>query len=457
MEELAELGHLFMTVFLSTLSAIMVVPAITDVTMEALCPGVDECSLAIYLSGFQQAVIGVGTVVMMPLIGNLSDRYGRKALLTFPITISIIPLATLAYSRSTEFFYAYYILRTLTAMLSEGSTNCLALAYVADNISESKRTSAFGILAGVGSAAFVFGTLAARFLSTALAFQVAAVLSMVAAVYMRVFLKDKLSETGHLLAQPILKQIVSNDDEVGDGESCVLTNKVAFKAFPSVGDLVSLLRTSVTFSQAAIVTFFNSLAEGGLQAAMMYYLKARFQFSKNQYADLMLIVGLAGMLSQLVLMPLLAPFVAEQKLLSLGLLVGCANVYFFHELVSIQVPYATAVFTVVVVLVTPCLRSIASKQVGSSEQGKAQGCLSGIGSIGSIISPLLFSPLTAMFLSEKPPFDFPGFSILCIGFMTMIAFIQSLMITADHHHHQIPTHKIDCSDRLEASSCDHLR
>ncbi|CAI0468924.1 unnamed protein product [Linum tenue] len=450
MEELAELGHLFMTVFLSTLSAIMVVPAITDVTMEALCPGVDECSLAIYLSGFQQAVIGVGTVVMMPLIGNLSDRYGRKALLTFPITISIIPLATLAYSRSTEFFYAYYILRTLTAMLSEGSTNCLALAYVADNISESKRTSAFGILAGVGSAAFVFGTLAARFLSTALAFQVAAVLSMVAAVYMRVFLKDKLSETGHLLAQPILKQIVSNDDEVGD-------DKVAFKAFPSVGDLVSLLRTSVTFSQAAIVTFFNSLAEGGLQAAMMYYLKARFQFSKNQYADLMLIVGLAGMLSQLVLMPLLAPFVAEQKLLSLGLLVGCANTVVLSVAWSNWVPYATAVFTVVVVLVTPCLRSIASKQVGSSEQGKAQGCLSGIGSIGSIISPLLFSPLTAMFLSEKPPFDFPGFSILCIGFMTMIAFIQSLMITADHHHHQIPTHKIDCSDRLEASSCDHLR
>ncbi|CAL1398105.1 unnamed protein product [Linum trigynum] len=455
MEELAELGHLFMTVFLSTLSAIMVVPAITDVTMEALCPGVDECSLAIYLSGFQQAVIGVGTVVMMPVIGNLSDRYGRKALLTFPITISIIPLATLAYSRSTEFFYAYYILRTLTAMLSEGSTNCLALAYVADNISESKRTSAFGILAGVGSAAFVFGTLAARFLSTALAFQVAAVLSMAAAVYMRVFLKDKLSETGHLLAQPILKQIVSNDDEVGDGDSCVLTNKVAFKAFPSVGDLISLLRTSVTFSQAAIVTFFNSLAEGGLQAAMMYYLKARFQFSKNQYADLMLIVGLAGMLSQLVLMPLLAPFIAEQKLLSLGLLVGCANTVVLSVAWSDWVPYATAVFAVVAVLVTPCLRSIASKQVGPSEQGKAQGCLSGIGSIGSIISPLLFSPLTAMFLSEHPPFDFPGFSILCIGFMTMIAFIQSLMITADHH--QIPTHKIDCSDRMEASSCDHLR
>lgn len=50
------LGHLFVTVFLHNFSTFMVHPAITDVTMAALCPGQDECSLAIYLTGFQQAV-----------------------------------------------------------------------------------------------------------------------------------------------------------------------------------------------------------------------------------------------------------------------------------------------------------------------------------------------------------------------------------------------------------------
>ncbi|KAM6543654.1 hypothetical protein CsatB_008101 [Cannabis sativa] len=50
------LGHLFMTIFLHNYSAFMVIPAITDVTMSALCPGRDECSIAIYLTGFQQAV-----------------------------------------------------------------------------------------------------------------------------------------------------------------------------------------------------------------------------------------------------------------------------------------------------------------------------------------------------------------------------------------------------------------
>lgn len=56
MDKLYGLSHLFMAVFLHNFSMFMVVPAITDVTMAALCPGQDECSLAIYITGFQQAV-----------------------------------------------------------------------------------------------------------------------------------------------------------------------------------------------------------------------------------------------------------------------------------------------------------------------------------------------------------------------------------------------------------------
>ena len=54
---LCGLGQLFMTIFLHNYSSFMVIPAIVDVTMSALCPGKDECSLAIYLTGFSQAVI----------------------------------------------------------------------------------------------------------------------------------------------------------------------------------------------------------------------------------------------------------------------------------------------------------------------------------------------------------------------------------------------------------------
>ncbi|XP_028797633.1 uncharacterized protein LOC114753136 [Neltuma alba] len=69
-----ELRQLLVTVFLWGTSGFMVAPAITDVTMSALCPAEYQCSLAIYLTGFQQAITGVGAVVTTPLMGNLSDK-----------------------------------------------------------------------------------------------------------------------------------------------------------------------------------------------------------------------------------------------------------------------------------------------------------------------------------------------------------------------------------------------
>ncbi|PPR83787.1 hypothetical protein GOBAR_AA36922 [Gossypium barbadense] len=95
---------------------------------------------------------------------------------------------------------------------------------------------------------------------------------------------------------------------------------------------------------------------------------------------------------------------------------------------SAWVPYAAAAVSTVMVFAPPSLRSIASRQAGPREQGKAQGCISGILSLANVMAPLIFSPLTSLFLSEGAPFHFPGFSIICIAITLMIAFIQSLMI-----------------------------
>ncbi|XP_022144397.1 hippocampus abundant transcript-like protein 1 isoform X2 [Momordica charantia] len=399
--------HLLMTVFLHTFATMMVVPAITDVTMSALCPGEDECSVAIYFTGVHQAVTGMGTLVTMPLIGNLSDKLGRKGVLTIPMILTVIPLGILGYGRSRRYFYVYFVFKTLTSILCEGTVNCLALAYAADNVPERQRASAFGILSAIGSSAFVCGTLCARFLSIPSTFQVAASTAAAAAVYMRVFLTDSVADCN--LSPPLLSkeniETVSSDRVSPEKEELLTT-------LPSVLDLFALLKTSLTFSQAAIVAFFSNLADVGLHASMMYYLKARFHFNKDKFADLMVISGSASTISQLLLMPILVPALGEERLLSVGLFFNCIHMLLYS--------FAWAE--------RPCLRSIVSKQVGVSEQGKAQGCISGISSFANVVSPLAFSPLTALFLSENAPFYFPGFSIMCAGSAAMIAFVQSMMI-----------------------------
>ncbi|XP_020552050.1 hippocampus abundant transcript 1 protein-like isoform X2 [Sesamum indicum] len=395
MENRGRLTHLFVTVFLSNFSELMVSPAIPDVTLSAVCPGKDECSPAIYLTGFQQAIAGIGSVIMMPLIGNLSDAYGRKNMMAIPLLLSIIPLVVLAWKRTLTFFYAYYAIKTFTAMVTQGGVACLALAYLADNVSEGKRISAFGVLSGVTSAAYVGGTLAARLLSTAQIFQVAAILSMVAAIYMGVFLKET-TRGDDVLEQPILKVTE------GDEDSCKASKKIeVIRKIPSPRDIYRLLKSSITFSLAACVTFFNSLAEAGLQSCLLYFLKARFQFKKDQFADVLLIAYIGATIS---------------------------NMFFDSIAWAPWVPYASASMGVFLFLSSPNLRSIVSKQVGPNEQGLAQGCILGMTAFANVISPLIYSPLSALFLSEDAPFHFQGFSILCVGLAWLAGFFLSIMI-----------------------------
>ncbi|CAN1782142.1 Hippocampus abundant transcript 1 protein [Linum perenne] len=414
-----------MTIFLNNFSSFMVIPAITDVTMAAVCPGEEECSLAIYLSGFQQAVIGLGTLVMMPLVGNLSDKYGRKALLTLPMTLSIIPLAILAYSRSRNSFYAYYVLKTLTAMVCEGSVHCLALAYVADNVPEGRRAAAFGILSGIGSASFVCGNFATRFISTASTFQVATAVAIIGTVYMRIFLPDVAVEES--LTTPILSK---GKAKIIDTCPSQITRKKdhIFKSRPSLQDTLTMLRSSETFTHAAIVAFFLSLSDAGLHASLTDYWVQHLLPTRCLFKFLSESKEVKCMFVQLILMPILAPLVGEGVLLSVGLFFSCAHTFLYSVSWSFWVPYAACSLSIFFVFSQPCMRTIVSKQVGSCEQGKAQGCISGISSFANVVAPLMFSPLSALFLSDHAPFNFPGFSIMCIGFAMMVAFVQSLMI-----------------------------
>ncbi|XP_024971106.1 hippocampus abundant transcript-like protein 1 [Cynara cardunculus var. scolymus] len=430
------LNHLFLTVFLFNFANFMVVPAITDVSMAAICPGEDECSFAIYLTGVQQAIIGMGSLILMPLIGNLSDHYGRKLLLTFPMMLTIFPAVILAYSRERNFFYAYYVLKTLTSMACEGTVLCLALAYVADNVAEQRRASAFGILSGISSCSFVFGNLLTRFLpSAASVFQVSAAVAMVSVVYMRIFLPESNMEAAVIA--------VSSKEEATDEcllEKGSINNRIRrpLRTTPSLHDSISMLKSSWTFSQAAIVAFFSMLGELGLFSALLYYLKAEFHFDKDQFADLLIINGIAGIISQMILMPMLARVINEEKLLVIGLAFNCMHIFLYAVAWTSWVVYLAATLQILAVFAGPSLRSIVSKQVGPTEQGKAQGCITGLCSFAGIISPLVFSPLTALFLSDHAPFQFPGFSLMCAGFTVMIAFIQSIMIRAPPSPSSLP-------------------
>ncbi|CAH8391278.1 unnamed protein product [Eruca vesicaria subsp. sativa] len=421
------LRHMLTIVFLSGFAGFMEAPVITDVTVAAVCSRPDDsCSLAVYLTGFQQVAIGLGTMVMMPVIGNHSDRYGIKTVLTLPMCLSILPPVILGYRRDTHFFYLFYIIKILTALVCEGAVDCLAFAYVGENIHDRTRLSAFSILAGIKMISALCGTLVARFLPVALIFKVSAISFLVSLLYMRIFLKERLNEDGDLRQD----EHASSEDTITEPilNDTTIKKNVFNKKQSSLKDMIFLMKTSTIFVQALVVTFFSSFSDSGIQSAFLYFLKARFGFDKNQFADLLLLITIVGSISQLFVLPRFASTIGERKLLSTGLLMEFMNMAIVSISWAPWVPYLTTVFVPGAIIVMPSVCGIASRQVGPREQGKVQGCISGVKSFGKVVAPFVFSPLTALFLSNNAPFYFPGFSLLCIALSSMIGFLQSLLI-----------------------------
>ncbi|XP_047943606.1 tetracycline resistance protein, class G-like [Salvia hispanica] len=417
MEGWERLIHLFVTVFMAFLPFYLVNPALTDVTVAAVCGGKDECSLSIYLTGFQLAITGVGSALMMPMIGNLSDAYGRKNLLTIPLILQIIPIVILAWSRTTNFFYAYYAMKILTDMIVDGGVLCISFSYLADNVGEGKRVGAFAALSGVMSMANVCGTLAAGLLSLSLIFKVASVLAILAAIYMRLFLKDSDREKDDL--QPL---ILSSEADHSSKKTDFIHQ------IPSPKDVFHLLKSSKIIALAASVCFFNSVGEAGAGSFLLYYLKARFQFNKDQFSLIFLIINVGATITNVILMPILGPVIGEQTILCVGIFAGFLSMLLESIAWAPWVPYLGSSLGMFFTISSSCIRSIVSKQVSSNEQGIAQGSLLAMTSISSIVSPLIYSPISAWFLSDNPPFDFPGFCMLCVGFSYVIALILSLVI-----------------------------
>ncbi|KAL5199242.1 hypothetical protein ABZP36_020445 [Zizania latifolia] len=221
-----------------------------------------------------------------------------------------------------------------------------------------RRAAAFGLLAGVSVAGFVSGTLTAAAAATA--------------IYLRAFVLD--SNANSFVDEAC--------DPLLQGSSCSATTSSSSSSdedltprlpphkggLPSLPDMVALLTGSTTLSGTAIVTFFYSLGEHGLHAALLYYLKAQFGYSKDEFANLMLIVGAAGMLSQLSVIPVLARLVSEETLLILGLLGGCTHVFLYGIAWSYWVPYFATMFVILSAFVHPSIRTNVSKSVGSNEQ-----------------------------------------------------------------------------------------
>ncbi|KAM3685164.1 hypothetical protein ACJW31_11G097600 [Castanea mollissima] len=220
-----------------------------------------------------------------------------------------------------------------------------------DVVEENKRAAAFSWITGLSAASHV--TIA---------------LLIFCPVYMQLFLVETI------------KLAPKRDQD----SACLTTPiKIIQKRYNAMKDAATIVMSSPTLRGISLVSFFFELGKSGINCVLMYYLKAAFGFDKNEFSEILMLVGFGSIIS--------------------------------------QVPFMGATFKVVVVLVRPATYAIISRASSSNDQGKAQGFVAGVESLSSLLSPLIMSPLTSWFLSSNAPFNCKGFSIICASVCMMIS------------------------------------
>ncbi|XP_058741498.1 uncharacterized protein LOC131613873 [Vicia villosa] len=416
--ELRPLFHLLLPLSIHWIAEEMTVSVLVDVTTTSLCPQQSTCSKVIYINGLQQTIVGIFKMVALPLLGQLSDEHGRKPLLLVTMSTTIIPFALLAWNQSEEFVYAYYVTRTFSYIISQGSIFCISVAYVADVVNENKRAAVFSWITGLFSASHVLGNVLARFLPQNYIFVVSIALLTFCPIYMHLFLDETV------------KMNPRKNHEIGFGNKVVSVVKRRYKSMRTAAEIVIF---SPTLRGMALVSFFYELGMSAIASVLLYYLKAVFGFNKNQFSELLMMVGIGSIFSQIVLLPILNPLVGEKVILCSALLASIAYALLSGLAWAPWVPYLSASFGIIYVLVKPSTYAIISKASSSTNQGKAQTFIAGAQSISDLLSPIAMSPLTSLFLSSNAPFECKGFSIICASICMIISLVFACMLNPNPH------------------------
>jgi len=346
-----------------------------------------------FQNGLLFALFSLCQFFSTPIIGRLSDRFGRKPLLIASIAGTALSFVMLAFAPSAIFLFLGRALDGITA-----GNIPVASAVITDTTEPKDRAKGFGIIGASFGFGFIFGPAISAFtvgISPALPFLIAAAISFLAVVITWIFLPETNKNIGQ-----VSKTKLFDFSKLWHA----LTNR-------TVG--LTLVMTLFYFMAFSMFIF-------GFQSSTVKVL----QMSPNQISLLFTLFGALGLISQLILLQQALKFLKIKKTLLYSLIwvAGIFIVMFLAKSVLVFV-LASIALGLVNSFVQPITQTILSEEVDDSEQGEMQGINASYMSIGQIVGPIIAGGLASISIT----LPFLGASILMIGcFFIALKIFKSL-------------------------------
>jgi MFS transporter, DHA1 family, tetracycline resistance protein len=393
---------IFITVLLDMLALGIIVPVLPGLIVF-FRGGNTASAAAIY--GVFASVWAVMQFIFSPVLGSLSDRFGRRKVILLSNFGLGLDYLLMALAPTLPWLFVGRVASGITS-----SSFPTAIAYIADVTPPEQRAGKFGLLGAAFGMGFIVGPTVGGLLasySLRAPFWVAAALSLANAAYGFFILPESLPESQR--------------------------SPFHWRRANPIGSL-QMLRARPLLLGLASAGFLSMLAHDSLPTTFVLYANYRYHWDARDIGLVLGAVGVAQLVVQGGMVGRLVAFLGERKALAIGLLSGAAGMAICGFAPTgtwfmLGVP-GTALYG----LANPALQSLMTREVGPSEQGQLQGAIGSMNGIANMTAPILFTQVFALAIGRYGNLHLPGAPFIVGALLLVGAFAVGWRVTGCPEH-----------------------
>lgn len=377
----AAIGFIFITLLIDVIGFGLIIPVMPKMIEQLL--GNSSISLASQYGGWLTFAYAIMQFLFAPVLGNLSDQYGRRPVLLFSLFGFGVDYLFLCFAPSIEWLFVGRCISGIT-----GASFTTAAAYIADISTAENRAQNFGMIGAAFGLGFVIGPMLGGLLGEIgprIPFFAAAGLALTNWVY------------GYFILPESLDKAHRRPFELRRANP--LGSLLQLRKYPAVSGLV-----------VSLVMIY--LASHAVQSNWSFFNIEKFKWTPKMIGISLGLVGLLVGGVQGGLVRVVNPKIGNEKSVYLGLALYTLGLVLFAFASESWMMFVFLIPYCLGGIAGPALQSIISGNVPPNEQGELQGALTSLMSATSIVGPLMMTNIFAYFTSPSAPIYFPGVSFL---------------------------------------------
>lgn len=385
----AALAFIFVTVVLDMLALGMILPVLPGL-IESFVDG--DTARAARIFGVFGTVWAVMQFVSMPIMGGLSDRFGRRPVILLSNFGLGLDYVLMALAPNLRWLFVGRMISGVTA-----ASVSTAMAYIADVTPADQRAKSYGLVGMAFGTGFVFGPALGGLLGSVdprLPFWAAAVASLANAAYGYFVLPESLPRERR--------------------------RSFDWRRANPLGSL-RFLRSHREITGLAGALFLSTVAHAVLPAVFVLYAGYRYGWDEKTVGLALALIGAASAVVQGTLVGPLVRRFGERRVLLAGLFGGAAG-FAIYGLASSGALFVAGIPVVALWgLAGPAAQGILTRHVGPSVQGELQGALGSLQGVATIVGPMTFAATFAWSIGAGVSWNLPGAAYLLAGALLVLS------------------------------------